>query len=316
MDRFLLPEWCQCDGCTHCVNSNGSGRCCFTHGGRPICSHALCLNFAQAGGRCIKHGYMKPTCIVDGCSNQRVARGLCKRHGGHRLYNVIKCTHHVFRRNMCGSNYSSANKSSTVTNKSITVSTITVFLTKSGTLTTNSGNAMEIDIVIEKVMEFVGMGNWEQVHTFAVVFKCWRHSSLPHLSNIGKVTMDGGGERRLNVSAFLRFCSRSISEMCRQFLSLVGKQRASLWMTSSKRAQEFRPLSIVNGWWWMGQWRRYRKEKDGILATEFIGMTCLLQRVQMYGFNLSETKSLNLCQNHCLLHLLSYKNRIGFEHHF
>jgi hypothetical protein len=25
----------------------------------------------------------------------------------------------------------------------------------------------------------------------------------------------------------------------------------------------------------MDQWRRYRKEKDGILATECIGMTCL-----------------------------------------
>jgi hypothetical protein len=44
-------------------------------------------------------------------------------------------------------------------NKSIPVSTTTVSQTKSGTLTTNSGNAMEIDIVIEKVMDFVGMGN-------------------------------------------------------------------------------------------------------------------------------------------------------------
>ncbi len=148
MDQFLLQGRCQYDGCTHRVNSNGSGRFCFTHGRRPICSHASCSNFTQAGGRCIKHGYKKPTCIVDGCSNQRVARGLCKRHGGHRLCNVISCTHHVFRRNMRQSHYSSTNKSSTVTNKSITVSTTTVFLTKSGTLTTNSGNAMEIDIVI------------------------------------------------------------------------------------------------------------------------------------------------------------------------
>jgi hypothetical protein len=60
--------------------------------------------------------------------------------------------------------YSSTNESSTVTNEPITVSTTTVFLTKSGTLTSYLGNAMEIDIVIEKVMEFVGMGNWEQVH--------------------------------------------------------------------------------------------------------------------------------------------------------
>ncbi len=127
MDRFLLPGRCQCDGCTHCVNSNGSGRFCFTHGGRPICSHALCSNFTQAEGRCIKHGYKKPTCIVDGCSNQCVARGLCKRYGGHRLCNVINCTHHVFRRNMCQSHYSSTNESSTVMNESITVSTTTVF---------------------------------------------------------------------------------------------------------------------------------------------------------------------------------------------
>ncbi len=126
-----------------------------------------------------------------------------KRHGGHRLCNVINCTHHVFRRNMCRSHYSSTNKSSTIMNKSIPVSTTTVSQTKSGTLTTNSGNAMEIDIVIEKVMDFVGMGNWEQVHTFAAVCKCWRHSSLSHLSNIGKVPMDGGRQRRLNISAFL-----------------------------------------------------------------------------------------------------------------
>jgi hypothetical protein len=64
---------------------------------------------------------------------------------------------------------------------------------------------MEIDIVTQQVIEFVGMGNWEQVHTFATVCKIWRHSSLPHLSNIGKVPMDGGAECRLNVSAFLRY---------------------------------------------------------------------------------------------------------------
>ncbi len=66
----------------------------------------------------------------------------------------------------------------------------------------------------------------------------------------------------------------------------------------------------------MGQLRRYRKEKDGILATECIGITYLLQRVQMYGLNLTGTKSANLFWNHCLLHLLSYDNGIGLEHHF
>jgi hypothetical protein len=64
---------------------------------------------------------------------------------------------------------------------------------------------MEIDIVIQKVMKFVGMGNWEQVHTFPAVCKFWRHSSIPHLSNIGKVPMDGGAEQRLNVGTFWHF---------------------------------------------------------------------------------------------------------------
>jgi hypothetical protein len=66
---------------------------------------------------------------------------------------------------------------------------------------TKSSTRMEIDIVIQQVMEFVG----KQVHTFAAVCKFWRHSFLPHLYNIGKVPMDGGAERRLNVGAFLCF---------------------------------------------------------------------------------------------------------------
>ncbi len=67
------------------------------------------------------------------------------------------------------------NESSIVTNKSITVSTTNV-ITKSSTVTTNLftvtaelSTVMEIDIIVQHVMEFVGIGNWEQVHTFAAV---------------------------------------------------------------------------------------------------------------------------------------------------
>jgi hypothetical protein len=77
--------------------------------------------------------------------------------------------------------------------------------TNSFTAATKYSTVTEIDIVIEQVMEFVGIGNWEQVHIFAAVCKFWRHSSLPHLYNFGKVPMDGGAERRLNIGAFLRF---------------------------------------------------------------------------------------------------------------
>jgi hypothetical protein len=55
-----------------------------------------------------------------------------------------------------------------VMNKSITVSTTTNFITESGTVTTNlftvtteSSTVMEIDIIMQQVMEYVGMGNWE-----------------------------------------------------------------------------------------------------------------------------------------------------------
>ncbi len=60
MDQLLLPGQCQYDGCTHRVNSNSSGRFCFTHGGQHVCSHTSCSKFVQAGGQCIKHGYKKP----------------------------------------------------------------------------------------------------------------------------------------------------------------------------------------------------------------------------------------------------------------
>jgi hypothetical protein len=94
---------------------------------------------------------------------------------------------------------------------------------------------MEIYIVIQQVMEFVGMGNWEQVHTFAAVCKCWRHSSSPHLSNIGKGPMDGGAERRLNVSAFLCFLQ---SEHFRymQCIFIPCRKTKGLFVNDIKRA--------------------------------------------------------------------------------
>ncbi len=117
-------------------------------------------------------------------------------------------------------------------------STTTDFITKSGTVTTNSftvttesSTVMEINIVIQLVMEFVGMGNREQVHSFAAVCKFWRHSSLPHLSNIGKAPMDGGAECRLNVGAFLRFLQSEHFRNVQCILSRAGKQRACSRMT-------------------------------------------------------------------------------------
>jgi hypothetical protein len=318
MDRLLLPGGCQYDGCTHRVNSNDSGRFCFTHGGWHVCSHASCLNFAQAGGRCIKHGYKKPTCSVDGCSNQSIVCGLCKRHGAHRSCNVINCTNHVFNQSMCRFHYSSTNETITVTNKSITVLTTTNFITESGTVTTNlftptnkSSTVMEIDIVIQEVMEFVGMGNWEQVHTFAAVCKFWRQSSLPHLYNIGKVPMDGGAERRLNVAAFLRFLQSEhfINMQC--ILVPCGKTKG-LFVNEIKQACPSVQTIVHSKWLMIDElmeeiqeregrhpcYRVYRHDKPFTEGTK-------------YGLNLTGTKSANLFWNHCLYNLLSYDSGIG-----
>ncbi len=140
---------------------------------------------------------------------------------------------------MCRFHYSLTNESSTVTNESITVSTTSDFITDPGTVTTNlftvateSSTVMEINIIIHQVMEFVGMGNWEQVHTFAAVCKFWRHSSLP---NIGKVPMDGGAERRLNIGAFLRFLQ---SEHFRnvQYIFILCRKTKGLFVNDIKQA--------------------------------------------------------------------------------
>jgi hypothetical protein len=69
--------------------------------------------------------------------DQSVARGLYKRHGAHHCCNVINCTKSVFRYNMYQFHYPLTKESSTVTNKSITVSTTTDFITKSSTVTAN-----------------------------------------------------------------------------------------------------------------------------------------------------------------------------------
>ncbi len=64
---------------------------------------------------------------------------------------------------------------------------------------------MEIDIVVQQIMEFL---EWEIGNRYTPLLlgaNFWRRSSLPHLSNIGKVPMDGGAEHRLNIGAFLCF---------------------------------------------------------------------------------------------------------------
>ncbi len=68
-------------------------------------------------------------------------------------------------------------------------------------------DAMAIDLVRNLVMGYVGMNNWENVHSFLGVCKQWRVLCLPHLSKIGIAPMDGGENRSLNINAFLNYLS-------------------------------------------------------------------------------------------------------------
>jgi hypothetical protein len=122
------------------------------------------------------------------------------------------------------------NESSTVTNEPCAVANeyLCTVSNKAGTVTTESSTVMEIDIVVQQVIESVGMGNWEQVHTFAAVCKLRRHSSFPHLSNIGKVPMNGGAESRLNVGAFLHFLQSEHSRNVQCIIFLCGKTKELL----------------------------------------------------------------------------------------
>jgi hypothetical protein len=175
---------------------------------------------------------------------------------------------------------------------------------------------MEIDITIQQVMEFVGMGNWEQVHTFAAVCKFWRRSYLPHLSNIGKVPMDGGAEHRLNIGSFLRFLQ---SEHFRnvQCIFILCRKTKGLFVNDIKQACPS-VRTVVHSKWLMangsmeeiqeGEGRHpcYRVYRHDMRFTE--GTNVWVQ--------FDWDKSANLFRNICLLHLHSYNNRIELEHHF
>jgi hypothetical protein len=175
---------------------------------------------------------------------------------------------------------------------------------------------MEIDIVIQQVFEFVGMGNWEQVHTFASVCKFWRHSSLPHLSNIGKVSMDGGAERRLNVGALLRFLQSENFRNVQGIFIPCGKTKG-LFVNDIKQACPSVPINVRSKWLMIngsmeevqegeGWHPCYRVYRHDMPFTEGTNVWVQFDR----------DKSANLFRNRCLLHLLSYDNRIGLEHHF
>jgi hypothetical protein len=209
-----------------------------------------------------------------------------------------------------------------VTSESITVST-TDFITESSTVTTNLftvttklSTVMKINIVIQQVMEFVGMEHWEQVHTFAAVCKFWKHSSLPHLSNIGKVPMNGRAECRLNVGAFLHFLQSKHFRNVQCIFIPCGKTKG-LFVNDIKQGCPSVQTIVHSKWLMINGSMEEMQEAEG-------RHPCY--RVYWHDMPFTEGtnvwvkcdwgKITNLFWNCYLLHLLSYDNGIGLEHHF
>ncbi len=86
-------------------------------------------------------------------------------------------------------------------------------------------------------------------HLRCCVQNFWRHSSLPHLSNIGKVPMDAGAGRRLNVSAFLCFLQSEHFRNVQCIFIPCGKTKG-LFVNDIKQACPS-VQTIVNSKWLM-----------------------------------------------------------------
>jgi hypothetical protein len=72
--------------------------------------------------------------------------------------------------------------------------------------TSNHLTIMHItDLPLGRIQEYVGINNWEQAITFAVVCKTWRIASQHHLEKIGIAHMEGGCGRKLYVTGFLSY---------------------------------------------------------------------------------------------------------------
>jgi len=66
------------------------------------------------------------------------------------------------------------------------------------------------DLPFGIIQEYVGMNNWEHAITFAAVCKSWRIAAEPHVAMIGIAPMEGGRQRKLNVTGFLSYLDEQV----------------------------------------------------------------------------------------------------------
>ncbi len=127
---------------------------------------------------CKKHGG-RYRCTRQDCCNFAQGKGLCIKHGykKRRCY-INGCNKQSVVRGLCKKHGHSADSSKVI---------------------------VDVDLVRNLVMDYIGMNNWEHVHRFSAVCRSWQQSCSPYLSQIGIAPMDGGEDRKINVPAFLSY---------------------------------------------------------------------------------------------------------------
>ncbi len=186
---FSHGGWLQCSHAS-CSNFAQAGGLCIKYGyKKPTCSVDGCSNQSVACGLCKKHRACH-CCNVINCTKSTFKHNMCQSHyfltnksstvmnesntvsTSEPITESSTVTINLFTVTIQSSTVIT-NESSTVTNEPCTMTNeyLCKVSNEAGTVTTKSSTVMEIDIVIQQLMEFVGMGNWEQVHTFAAVCK-------------------------------------------------------------------------------------------------------------------------------------------------
>jgi hypothetical protein len=189
-----------------------------------MCNHLGCVSFAQKGGMCGSHRSDKVYCSAIVCTNLSQWNGVCKRHGATRYCEFTGCTARIFQSRMCYFHYNSSITATPINENTMgeeDFSNSMEEFNNSMEASTGENVAMEameashhltiMDVTdlpfgpFGRIQEYVGMNNWEHAITLAAVCKSWRMAAEPHLAMIGIAPMEGGRQRKLNVTRFLSY---------------------------------------------------------------------------------------------------------------
>ena len=214
----MMNYRCSFDGCENRPTKHGNGRC-RAHGGRTKCNHLGCDSFAQKGGMCRSHRPDKICCSTTGCTNLPQNNGVCKRHGGTLNCEIHGCTRRLLQSRMCYFHYHNSivctaiNENAMVgeddfsNSKEEVASALDISVIEAS----HDLTIMDInDLPFGIIQEYVGMNNWEHAITFAAVCKSWRIAAEPHVAMIGIAPMEGGRQRKLNVTRFLSYLDEQV----------------------------------------------------------------------------------------------------------